>query len=543
MSIECLPDEVLDIILDVLMNSWDEREEREFDDEGNEIFEPTPYVNMRNVRLANRRFSELATRHLFRQINFSLDPVDWARAIAISKRPLLAQSVCTIVFAANYYDGMLKTEKAYAEKINSMLHVWDDDNEVTDLQPFPIEALRRGFRRYTFKARMYHHTCALENLAESSEVKILVRILKRLPNVRRLIVDRRVLEAPNTMTRILPQAYPPGLLRRASHRQYRWIKSQLDCPERSLVELLPAEKVGYTCGDLKFRALRVFDQVSKVLSSRCTRLDLILDRGLPRKDQEDRQSAIEDFPHCPVFMSSLRVLHLSIRCKLECEGVFIQNGGIAKFIRQGLCLTEISIAITYAFDFRMPGVCGPLWVSTPNCGWAVSLDQIFGEEALPLKTLFIDGLTSTLGSLTSFLSRHRKTLRVLRMSTLASYCDAGTEQEMLKDLRRSGIFQACGPPLLAIQAADLDLHELAVHEQDLYEGLHCRDSDRDLRDGPFLDVLDVHGVSGLEELRKEDHGTMAKPIRLRGMEVISQFLSTYASSVRKGLVSERPGRW
>lgn len=527
MSIELLPDEIIDIILDVLMHSWDD--EGDLDDEGDPIVKATPYDDMRNVRLATRRLNGLATRYLFRRINFSLDPADWARALAISKRPLLAQSVTTIVYAATYYGVLIKDEETYAKKINSMLKVLDSDDRKVNLQPFSIESLRRGFRLYRLKARMHLSVCATNDPTRAPDFKMLARILSYLPNVRHFVVDRRVFDRPNTITWDRPRYHHSPLMRVASYDRYRWTQAHPTRPERSIVELLPMDEWEVPYGNLKIRALRMIDHVLDTLSSQCTRLDLILNEGLP-SETRDRQSAILILPQCPILMSSLRILNLSLGCKLDREAEFVKDGGIANLIGQSQSLTEISIAIMYNLSRPSWGCTRRFRHSdTPSCGWVVPLERIFGEAKLPLKMLCVNGITSSIESLTTFLSRYRETLRVLRISGLASYCIAHTEQETLDDLRHDSTFGSCGPALSAIQTCNLNLQELVVDNKVYNDGFSF--GDHDLPHEPSFDVLNMQDLLNIEELRQGDDDVKAKPIRVRGRDLISKFLSTYASSM------------
>lgn len=509
--------------------------------------------DLRNVRLISRRFNGLGVRYLFRRITFSLDPSTWARALAISKRPLIAQSVHTIVYSATYYDPEFRSLEGYAKHINNMLkssqaRSTDEAMLLSGLECYPDEALRRGYRRYSFKLGIQSQISTRDDNFESAlDFKMLMRVMKRLPHVREFIIDRPSFSAPMTaMCRLPepdtgPQYIAPTS---ASRREFRWKIHSPNDSDRMAVELLPADDVPRNLlhlrwsliemempelldtrfsdrrSRLKFRALQVIDQTSRLLDLKFTRAGIVLDEGLPHVVRSDRVE-VPCFPGWPSPPSSLRTLHLSLLCTLEQEAESLLRGNLARVVMQSPHLTEICITVVYELG-ALGAKRGNFIGITPACGWLVPLACIFGDQMIPcLKSLSIDGLTSSREDLISFLTRQKDTLRVFKVSGLAAYCPADEEQDEVSILRIASRLEDCAPALNAMQTSGLRLDELVVRARTTGNDGYFSRFKNELHIGPIVDVEDMQDL--------EKHRFSDVVARFRGEALIHELMSTFTA--------------
>lgn len=539
MSISELPDEILCSIVRYLTPNYDDDQQT--------------YDDIRNVRLAGRRLDVVGVRFLFPRLIFSSDPSTWARALAISKRPLLAQNVHTIVYSATYYDPESRRFEEYANHINNKLipphpRSLHESISSSGLECYSDEALRRGYQLYSFKLGMQSQISSqLDNFESASDFKMFMRVMRRLPNVRNFIIDRPSFIAPTTVVGKVPEHDTgPRYFAPTSATRYgfRWKTHFSDDPDRTAVELLPADDVPRNLlhlrwslietemlwllnertsdlrSRLKFRALRMMDRASRLLNLVVDRADIVLDEGLTHVVRSRERVEIPTLPSCSSLLSSLRTLRLSLLVTLNQEAEFLCHGHLARFVTQSPHLTELCITVVYNI-----GAIGAkrinAWDVVPSCGWFVPLIRIFGDEPIPcLRSLSIDGLISSREDLLTLLARHKSTLRILKISGLAAYLPARESQDFLTELREGGRFEDCAPALNAMSTLELRLEKLVVRARNTECTKRNLDvSKRRLRQGP---IIDVHDLQDLEQHRFDD-----VVVQFRGEALISELFSTF----------------
>lgn len=193
-----LPEEVLSMIIDEIMPASTYEQETHRRTIGSQEL-TWAYDDLRNLRLCCKSLASAPNKHLFHAMYFSLDPETWARCFHVSKRPWLAAQVRRIVYAPAVFDEDLPTLEAYSAFMIHQEAKFQADRQTKGLDPqiYPSwdpktsswqEAIKRGYHRYRMKIGFQDWILRCSGVEQGPDVKILARIMTRLPNLDRFAI-------------------------------------------------------------------------------------------------------------------------------------------------------------------------------------------------------------------------------------------------------------------------------------------------------------------------------------------------------------------
>jgi hypothetical protein len=499
------------------------------------------YNDLRAIRLTCKTLACVGARYLFKNIPYSMDPADWERITAISKNPLLAVCVQRVVYRTWIYMEPYDSVQQYSSRLFSGRKSFGKNKGELELGNGLLteESVKRGFARYNRRCEDQKEVLRTSVDMDCPEVKILVDACQSFPNLKHLSIAnpyfhvsqieawRRAEGDLDQMEREDPAKWilrhsgrkdeeSADILPSYSATPHYFIKRRretLDGYDNAewLAEL-PLDNAGVSFDQFaraKYRGLQIFDLASQQAQIRARSLSITLHEGVrlafDASAPEPSRLTFAPFPAIKSILSGITIFNFDMECNINEDAEFLQSGSLGEALENAVCLQELRFRIRYGIYSRFPSLIFPNnnIPSTPNCGWKIPLNSVFGRSTFKhLQLLEIDGIFSTKEDLLALLTRHRLTLNTLLIASLGHFDNL---YDVDYNSRRTRRWSHCSDIMKEMALLELPLENLIAtpshNRGDRLENSFSRDNKYG---------VDIHGWH--------------VPFHIRGVQEIKHFL-------------------